>query len=268
MQMEEKEPWVGVMGDIRSNEHLSQVLANIAGDARLTGGERDSASQLARDQTPKLNDGSETEPDTWDEACSARLAGLSQAAIPLLAAEANVLGNVWGKNSFERSIAQQVGCDHSEAKRLIELALKPAARLSRDDQADLLAMKQQVHLRTNTVWLFVNETAPADPYDKVNLGRLPCALGLSYSMGEAFIAFSVPFAVLVSARRPCVYDAGWYFQEFWRSNGRTKSICATLPAVAGYAEWIANSPSLDQLGNVLLEAQVTDTAPAGTHQYD
>jgi hypothetical protein len=256
------------MGDIRSQAHLSQVHANIAADTRLTGVEKDSASELARDQTTKLNDDSETIPNTWDGACSAQLAALSQAAVNLVAAATDMLGNVWGKNSFERGVAQQMGCSHSEARRLIALALKPAARLSRDDQADLLAMKQKVHLRMNSVWLFQNEAAAVDPYYNVNLGRLPCALGLPYSMGEAFIAFFVPFAVLKSAIRPCVYHADWYFQELWRSNGRTKPICAMLPAVAGYPEWIANSPSLDQLGSALLEASVTDCAPAGKHQYD
>lgn len=256
------------MGDLKSSEHLKQALANVTDDSRLTNGEKTSAEALAREQHARLHNGTETQPDTWNNACAVRIAALSQAATTLTGTATDVLGNIWAKRPFQRAVAGQLTCSNSEAQRLVEIALRPVARLSRAERQDLQIMRDQVRLRSRDAWLFQNDATSTNPYDGIDLGRLPCAMGLPYSMGEEFVAFSVPFPAAIVSRRPCVYDADWSFQEFWRPQGRTKPICVNLPSLPGHPEWICAPPRLAELDPTLRTGAVTDCPPPGAHSYD
>lgn len=256
------------MGEFKSKAHLAQVISNINGDTRLTSGEKADAVALAKAQFEALNNGTEDKASTWDGQCSIRIPALTNDAVVLNIPAGASLGNVCAVFALQRNIARQMSCNQAEAKRLVELAFKPSSRLSKDERAELQEMKDQVRLRISQVWLFQHESNPHDPYDNVDLGRLPCALGLPYAQGETFVAFVVPVAAIKTAIRPCVYDPGWDFQELWRPHGKTRPICINLPHVEGFREWLANAPALGGLSEAWRSATVTDCPPSGSHQYD
>jgi hypothetical protein len=256
------------MGEFKSPRHLAQVISNINGDIRLTPNEKVDAVTLAEAQLKALNNGTEDKPSTWDGQCATRMLALTNDAVAMDISAGGSLGNVCAVRALQRNIARQMSCNQAEAERLVELALKPSSRLSRDERAELQEMKNQVRLRSSQVWLFQHDDSPSDPYENVDLGRLPCALGLPYAQDETFVAFVVPVAAINAAVRPCVYDPGWDFQELWRPHGKTRPICANLPAVDGFAEWLAEPPALGSITEAWRGAQVTDCPPSGSHQYD
>lgn len=256
------------MDKFRSPRHLAQVISNINGDIRLTPDERADAIALANAQLAAFNSGAEDGPLTWDGQCSARILALANAAVALDVLPGASLGNVCAIRALQRNVARQMSCNQAEAERLVELALKPSSRLSKDERAELQEMKDQVRLRSSRVWLFLHDGNPNDPYENVELGRLPCALGLPYNRDETFIAFVVPVAAIGTAVRPCVYDPGWQFQELWRPHGKTRPICVNLPAVEGFSEWLADPPALGSISEAWRSGKVTDCPPSGSHHYD
>ena len=257
------------MGDYKSDLHLNQTVANILGDVRLSDAEKVTAQALAVQQHARLQDGSESDPDTWEAGRVGGLGTLANAAAEYTIAHAGeMLGNVFALNGFIRGVAWQLGYPVSEAERLVELALRPSSgSMSRDEQADLDAMLDRVRLRSRDVWVFRNDGSPTAPYVGGNLNEAPCTLGLPYRTGERFVAFSLPADVLQNGRRPCAYDADWRFQEFWRPDGHTKPICIANPKDQGYPEWITDAPRLSEIGRPFLAGIVEDCPPDGTDCY-
>lgn len=260
------------MGDISSEAHLRQTLANIAGDARLSDPEKEVATELAMRQHQELAGDPTGNPSTWDDTTRDLKAALIQPAEELAAANGNErLGNVCSRMSMRRAIADQLRCNDAEATRLIDLLLVRSAAepLTKDQETDLEAMRERVKLRANdNVWLFQNEADANDPFSDGAIGDAPCRLGLPYQIGWEFLAFTVPASVVQNGYRPCVYDPGWHFQELWRPTGRTKPVCVARPVAAGHPEWVCTPPSLADIDEVVRLALVEDCTPPGTDCYD
>jgi len=179
------------------------------------------------------------------------------------------LGNVMTLTSFKRAIAYQVGRNAAEAARLADLAIAAGSRsLSKDDEFDLDDLRSILRLRRSEAWFFENDDHPDKPFEGIDLGVLPCTLGLPYRKDLVVVGFAVATAQIGDCRRPCVYDPTWEFQEFWRPTGRTRPSCSTYQPNQGFPEWIALAPLLEHAEKQVVSAIVTDCLEDGVGGYD
>ena len=245
--------------------HLNQVLSNIDQDARLD----DSEKHLARGSATRHHAAQigqlERECTVWDNSRSAQIGTLTSPAEPCACPPDTRLGNTWAILAFENSVAKQLRCDYAEAQRIVELACKTPALRAADDQDEIDLVYERLTLRNDRdCWLFAG-TRSDDPFAGADPGTLPCRLGLPYREGERYATFTLP--VPADARRPCVLDVAWFFQQFWRPGGRTRPFCAA-GVEEGLEEWIATPPSLRAIGNPRSIETVVCGNPADLLPYD
>jgi len=253
------------MAELATEQHLNQVKDNINKDSRLNEAEKKAALQAAENHFAKLlaDDG---DAQIWANHCDTNLAVLAKNAEMHPLPNVTRLGNVWAITSFENSVARQLRCNAQEAKRLVHLACKPTTSLTEDEKDELFDAYTDLVLReASDCWLFAGIGEKDQPFENLDIGALPCRLGLPYRAGERFAAFSV--SPPVDTRRPCVLNADWFFQKFWRPGGLTKAFCETSTE-PGLNEWIATPPRLIDIGGPTTVAQVSEGNPVAAMPYD
>ncbi len=249
-----------------TEQHLAQIFDNIDKDERLTEAEKVEARAQATGQIAALEHDSNLQPDIWTAHCSTQIALLETLPQSHPHSPGSRVGNIWGVRSFQNSVGFQLNCEQREAERIVQLACKAAADLDEDEAEELTEIYGNLSLRHNgDCWFFDGPESPGDPFAGLEHGALSCRLGLPYRVGESFVTFSL--APPEDTRRPCVLDADWYFQKFWRPGGQTRAFCSNC-VEGGLSEWIAAPPLLIEAGGPISVAMVTDGNPIGADPYD
>lgn len=249
-----------------TEQHLNQILDNIDRDLRLTDAEKHETRECANVQRASLIADATLTPAIWSGHCGTKISVLDNQPEMFAASAGSRLGNIWAMRSFQSSVASQLRCNVMEAQRIVEIACKPAIDRDEDEEEELAELFARLRLRGDgECWLFSGPVLVDDPFDGLEFGTLSCRLGLPYRVGEDFVTFSVPPPD--DTRRPCVLDADWFFQQFWRPGGRTRAFCATC-ADGGLEEWIGTPPRLDETGGPISVQSVGDGNPVGSLPYD
>lgn len=249
-----------------SQQHLNQIFSNIDNDGRLESSEKIAARGSAIAQHAHLTSDPDAEPAIWSDHCADVVHALTVPAELHPQPSGAKVGNIWAVRPFEGSVGRQLRCNQRDAARIVELCCTPQADLDEDERDELTELYERLALRDGgDCWLFDGPNSAEDPFEGVDLDALSCRLGLPYRLGEDFVIFSMPPPA--DARRPCVLDVDWFFQQFWRPGGRTRAFC-TDSIENGFEEWIARPPRLIDTSGVISKHRVADGNPAGALPYD